>query len=498
MGCKCSSLASFDRHNILPPKDSEAEPSCSKMSETEELENNLPAKDSEADETASKISETTDWESKLRANLSNNPNSCMLNAQLSIVLSDKSTGEDDEIKKEAVFLARKAVSLGPNRPVGHLALSQCLSQHSDRMSSLKKAIDAWHPKCAMNEEAFAHALIRLLLEPRKEEKRQLSASGHEIPNTSPEHPHRRDLSAEESNLYERILESLNNVWSKNSESEIDKLLWLVHSEHQLGMFFRKLMPSEKHLPRCLFHLTNAEKRMPANHGLKKSYQFWLATVNCNASKVVERCPEAYVVNLYSTFAETFDKQLVNKLEYQTPTKLREMVDSIADDTIVWERAIDLGCGTGLSGSAFRDRVKYLIGVDLSPAMIAKADERRCYDELHVGELSTMLANQDEFDLLFSCDVFVYIGDLLETFKSAKYALKEGGLFAFSTEFLEEEMAGDSGYCVQTCARFAHKQSYIEELSERVGFAILKFEICSIRKNAGKYVQGILVVLQKPA
>mmetsp|Transcript_692 Transcript_692/g.1090 ORF Transcript_692/g.1090 Transcript_692/m.1090 type:complete len:447 (+) Transcript_692:84-1424(+) len=443
------------------------------------------------------MSETEELESTLRARLAKNPRSCMLNAQLSIILSNKSLGMDDENMREALSLAKQAVNLAPSRPVGHLALSQCLSQHEDRMASLQKAVDAWHPKGAMTESALAHALIRLLLDPRREEKIQLSKCGRMISNSSPDHPSRRDLNAKESNLYQKILSALDNVWSEETDqTKIDILIWLVQAEYRLGMFFRKLFLTEKHRPRCAYHLARAEQKLPTNHHLKTTYQFWLATVNSHdTSKPIKRCPERHIVSLYSTFAENFDDQLVNKLEYQTPRKLRELVESIAEDNVIWKRAADLGCGTGLSGSAFRNRVKDLIGVDLSPAMIAKAEEKQCYDQLHVGELSTILVNEDEFDFLFSCDVFVYIGDLFEVFKNTKHSLKKGGLFAFSTEFLEEGSAGTCDYSVQSCARFAHKQSYIELLAEKVGFAILKLEKCHIRKNAGKYVTGMLVVMK---
>ena len=34
--------------------------------------------------------------------------------------------------------------------------------------------------------------------------------------------------------------------------------------------------------------------------------------------------------------------------------------------------LDLGCGTGLAGAAFRPFVDWLVGVNLSPAMVAQA------------------------------------------------------------------------------------------------------------------------------
>jgi len=154
-------------------------------------------------------------------------------------------------------------------------------------------------------------------------------------------------------------------------------------------------------------------------------------------------------------------------------KLRDLVTEVKGikSTINNRRCADLGCGTGLSGLAFRDSVDSLFGIDLSPEMIQKAKEKKCYDELRIGDVEAIFCNakgsiKNVFDLVIACDVFVYIGDLRSVFISVRQNLcEEDGLFAFSTEFMEEDTIGGKSYLLQKCARFAHKQSYIEELSK---------------------------------
>jgi predicted TPR repeat methyltransferase len=244
------------------------------------------------------------------------------------------------------------------------------------------------------------------------------------------------------------------------------------------------------------HLTTAVEKFPSGHSLISTARFWLATqADGDSEFAIDRCPKDYVVNLYSTFADKFDNLLVDKLSYETPTKLRELVDSTAVATDQkWSSAADLGCGTGLSGLAFRDCVDTLTGVDLSPEMIAKAKERDCYETLVVGDVASILGNENEFDLVFACDVFVYIGNLAEVFTAAKIALKPDGVFAFSTENLDEK--AKHPYALHACARFAHKRSYIESLASDNGFEIVKLRICPIRKNGGKDVSGLLAVFKK--
>ena len=55
--------------------------------------------------------------------------------------------------------------------------------------------------------------------------------------------------------------------------------------------------------------------------------------------------------------------------------------------------LDLGCGTGLAGAAFRPHVDWLVGVDLSPAMIEQARGKGIYDRLAVARHAEFLAAQ---------------------------------------------------------------------------------------------------------
>lgn len=46
--------------------------------------------------------------------------------------------------------------------------------------------------------------------------------------------------------------------------------------------------------------------------------------------------------------------------------------------------LDLGCGTGLIGSWFKDYARTLVGVDVSPTMLDMATKKGCYQELRRG------------------------------------------------------------------------------------------------------------------
>ena len=98
--------------------------------------------------------------------------------------------------------------------------------------------------------------------------------------------------------------------------------------------------------------------------------------------------------------------------------------------------LDLGCGTGLAGAAFRPRVDWLVGVDLSAGMIEQARRKGLYDRLHVADLLEFLTREARalaLDLVIAADVFVYCADLAPIARAVGARARAGGLFAFTVE-----------------------------------------------------------------
>src|SRR5712691_5355200 len=90
-------------------------------------------------------------------------------------------------------------------------------------------------------------------------------------------------------------------------------------------------------------------------------------------------PRAYVRTLFDQYAARFDGELRDALHYRGPELLRRAIDKVFGADRRFARALDLGCGTGLMGEVMRGRTDELVGVDLSPAMLAAAERKRIYD-----------------------------------------------------------------------------------------------------------------------
>ena len=103
---------------------------------------------------------------------------------------------------------------------------------------------------------------------------------------------------------------------------------------------------------------------------------------------VDHAPESYVRNFFDAYAEGFEKSLVDELGYDNPRQLYACFKGCLGDKKVkevYDHGLDLGCGTGLSGTAFKEIVTVLDGVDLSAKMLVQAAEKQCYRESAPGQ-----------------------------------------------------------------------------------------------------------------
>jgi predicted TPR repeat methyltransferase len=222
-------------------------------------------------------------------------------------------------------------------------------------------------------------------------------------------------------------------------------------------------------------------------------EYFRHLVHAASGENSERPPEGYVRGLFDRFADGFERQLVDSLAYRVPATLAERVTSMSDGRSL--AILDLGCGTGLCGQHFRTHAHRLVGVDLSPGMLRQAAAKGVYDELAEAELTAYLKDTDAaaFDLVVATDVLIYLGDLTGLFSGVRKVLKSGGLFALSTESLDD---AQSRFRLRQSGRYAHASFYLRSLAAGFDFDELSFERAVIRTEGGKPMPGDLVVLRR--
>jgi predicted TPR repeat methyltransferase len=202
--------------------------------------------------------------------------------------------------------------------------------------------------------------------------------------------------------------------------------------------------------------------------------------------------EVYVRRLFDQHAGGFDAMMRERLDYRGPELLLEAVRARSQAPMRFGTMLDLGCGTGLGGAAFRPYVDWLVGVDLSEAMIAQARAKGLYDRLVARELGAFLreeaANRAQYHLVLAADVFVYCSDLAPIAAAVAGLLAPGGLFAFSVE-----TDGGPGVRLSETLRYAHSADHVRAALRQAGLAELALNRASTRTEKGAPVEGLVVV-----
>jgi predicted TPR repeat methyltransferase len=208
----------------------------------------------------------------------------------------------------------------------------------------------------------------------------------------------------------------------------------------------------------------------------------------------------FVAELFDQYADRFDDHLVNALSYQGPAIIKQAIAQCCAKLgrpFRFRAALDIGCGTGLMARAIASHVDAMHGVDLSPRMVRKAMETGLYerDGLHVGDavghLEAVAAGS--FDLLLAADVLVYMSDLNQIVRFSAQTLGIKGLFAFTFQ-----LKNGDGFVLGDDLRYHHGEAHARACAAAAGLAVAHAERCVPRRDAGGPVEGMVMVLAKPA
>jgi predicted TPR repeat methyltransferase len=205
--------------------------------------------------------------------------------------------------------------------------------------------------------------------------------------------------------------------------------------------------------------------------------------------------EPYVRRLFDQYAARYDAALTEHLHYRGPALLLQAVTAAmerAGRPLCFESLLDLGCGTGLAGEVFRPFTARRVGIDLSPAMIARARTKGDYDRLVVGSISSFVADEmttnATYDLVVVADVFVYVNDLAPVMSAIGRLLAPHGIVGFTVE-----THSGHGVTLLPTLRFAHGEAYVRHALAVAGLKVLALDHAAIRTEKGVPVAGLVVV-----
>ena len=236
----------------------------------------------------------------------------------------------------------------------------------------------------------------------------------------------------------------------------------------------------------------AEKALEAFAGVEEQDDALKEKIaDAEAMRARLRSDAGYVRHLFDQFSTDYDVRMRGQLSYRAPEILREMAALVLPKQNSLS-ILDLGCGTGLAGVAFKDMAARLDGIDLSPAMIEKARALGLYDDLKVGDIETGLTQFGRtYDLVLAADTVVYLGDLAPLLPHVAARLASDGIFLFTVEKNDGE-----GFELGPKRRWRHSESYLRDAAGVAGLDISGIVQCSPRMEAGLPVAGLAVALRR--
>lgn len=221
----------------------------------------------------------------------------------------------------------------------------------------------------------------------------------------------------------------------------------------------------------------------------KAATFMLQSIGTTTTKP-EAAPMEHVRRIFDQCAATFEKILLDDLDYKTP----ELLFNLVQPHILHEsNVLDLGCGTGLGAHLYRPFAKRLTGIDISSKMLERAAEKDIYDALETFDVLQHWTFPNKFNIIYSSDVFVYFGNLNQIIKSISQFLVNDGVLAFSVEKLETD---NEEYRLSPSGRYSHSIDYIKTCLTMHNLHVVENLESDIRKESGKQVKGVLIVAQK--
>jgi predicted TPR repeat methyltransferase len=404
----------------------------------------------------------------------------------------------------AIDLLKKTIAINPNhaRALGQLGqLYLIAQQYSEAIEHLSKRLEI-QPQQTESWHSLGQAQVQQNL------NREAIESFKECLAINSKHPQaHHDLAVAYTKLGDHAI-ALNHYHQQVEANP------LVESYYNIGVL---LMYQERN-KEALEYLQHALKMQPENYHaciniasiyLKKNqteqaseYYRQALTIepdNKEAQHILaaisqtdtpDRAPNEYLSSLFDQYAFYYDQHLTKCLKYNVPEQLLAMLKPhcLATDAI---NILDLGCGTGLSGSLLKPLAKKLIGIDISNNMILAAKEKNLYDQLIVGDICDEITQFSDIDLIIAADVFTYIGKLDEIITKCCQALNKKGLLTFSVEQSQTD-----SYELQASIRYAHSKAYLEAVLTEANLTIIELNEATLREQNKKPVLGYIVLVQR--
>ena len=155
--------------------------------------------------------------------------------------------------------------------------------------------------------------------------------------------------------------------------------------------------------------------------------------------------------------------------------------------------LDLGCGTGLCGTAVKSLASRIDGVDLSAPMLEKARELGIYDQLEESDIIQYLYRcENQYDTVIAGGLLEHIGDPVPLFTAAAFALNPRGAFIVTAVDNRNDLVEVDDSCFYT-----HNETVLRDAAAKTSLTTESIKRVILRKDANNDVHGLLASFTHP-
>jgi predicted TPR repeat methyltransferase len=221
------------------------------------------------------------------------------------------------------------------------------------------------------------------------------------------------------------------------------------------------------------------------------YFIWVCGSKNKTSKILS-APLEYIKKLYDLCSHNYTRYISKQQKYKVPQIFKQILKE--HKIMQVNRALDIGCGTGLVAAELKSTVRFLqlVGVDVSHNMLDIAKKSYLYTDLYLDNVDNyLLKKTKKYDLILAADVLVFQGCLKNTFKQIANCMHDKSKFLVSLE-----MSTSQSYAVKHTGRFGHSLDYINRITAENNLKITKYVIIIVRQEAGIPIPGYCLLLEK--
>lgn len=164
--------------------------------------------------------------------------------------------------------------------------------------------------------------------------------------------------------------------------------------------------------------------------------------------------------------------------WDSPERVQKLVES---RVTAGSKVLDIGIGTGLAVSGYTDKGATVIGLDHDQAMLDAADEVVGEKgSLRLADINGRLPIDDlegSVDVAQAVGVLEFAKDLPSVFGQVYGSLKEYGVFAFTSELIDDTRTTEpeTHYDDIDVTVYRHTPNEIADLLEQAGFQLVHAE-----------------------